>query len=468
MSERVIGNKYEIQEQIGQGAMGIVYKALDRELGRVVALKVLHPHLTSDTSFLQRFRDEAKKMARLTHENIVAIHNVGQDRGTHFIDMEYFPGTNLTNKIQPNTCLPLSQAISIIHKIGKALAAAHKEGIIHRDVKPANVLMSNDNRIKLTDFGVARTLDDPALTTAGQLIGNLLYMAPEQAHDQALDGRADLYALGLMLYEMLTGTHPRRNLSNTAILSQIDTGENASPLGFPPDLRIPTEVQTLVHDLLRYRPKDRISDVQLLAQLEPLLNFERPTAHLSGNVAALPSDATICDLPEFPGQVVAPPRKTNQPAEKKQHRTLSPGTKAAIAFGTIAALALGFVGLNSMSPSQSVSSRAVTEVQVDPKEAQERLEGLRQSVTAKNLAEIDKISVMSEDRRGWLEDLFRSYSTIEASLGEIVATPADITTVLRIDKLILPNGDPFPIGPALQKIRLNVPREGDGWGKIKW
>ena len=167
MSQRVFAGKYEVQQEIAQGAMGIVYKALDQKLNRVVALKVVHPHLTSDTSFLQRFLREARAMARLQHDNIVTIYSVEQDQNTQFMVMEYFPGTNLHGRIQPHVGLPLTEALAITCQIAKALAYAHTHGIIHRDIKPANVLIGPDDRVKLTDFGIAAALDEAPLTTAG-------------------------------------------------------------------------------------------------------------------------------------------------------------------------------------------------------------------------------------------------------------------------------------------------------------
>ena len=498
MSERIFAGKYAVQQEIAQGAMGIVYKALDQKLNRVVALKVVHPHLTNDPSFLQRFLREARAMARLQHDNIVTIYSVEQDQGTQFMVMEYFPGTNLHGLMQPNTGLPLTQALAITHQIGKALSYAHAHGIIHRDIKPANVLVGPDNHVKLTDFGIAAALDEAPLTTAGQLIGTLLYMSPEQAKDAGLDGRSDLYSLGLVFYEMVTGSHPRRGLSNAAVLGMLANETALPPLSFPPE--IPPGVQTLIKDLLRYQPVDRIRDAkQLIDHLEALQAGGRPAPRPTPKPQALVDDRTICELEDFPRNIGSPPRgKTPQPAEGKQPST-RPGSIAAIVFGTIAVLALGFVGLNTLlrpptpgplpsttestpntkipdsnpssirlEPSTPAPPLPGTAPQVDLKDAQERLNRLRQSVIAKDLAEIDKLSVMSEDRRSWVEGLFRNYSTIEASLGEIIPAPTGISSTLRIEKLILPNGEAFPIGPALQKIRLTVTREGDGWGKIKW
>lgn len=468
MSERVFAGKYEVQQEIAQGGMGIVYKALDQKLNRVVALKVVHPNLTNDTSFLQRFLREARAMARLQHENIVTIYSVEQEQGTQFMVMEYFPGTNLHGRMQPNTGLPLTQALAITHQIAKALSYAHAHGIIHRDIKPANVLVGPYDHVKLTDFGIAAALDEAPLTTAGQLIGTLLYMSPEQAKDAGLDGRSDLYSMGLMLYEMLTGSNPRRGLSHAAVLGML-ANEAASPiLVFPSS--VPADVQAIVRDLLRYRPIDRIKDAQqLIDRLETLQAGGRSVPRAAQQANALVDDRTICELEE-PATVsnLSPAGKPNRSAEEGRPGKLASGTIAAIAFGIIATFVLGFLGLRSFQSFPPVIPQPVPEIRLNPEEALERLERLRQSLTAKNLSEIYEISAMSEDRRGWLEGFFQDYGTIEASLGQIDTTPTEISAVLRIDKLILPNGEAFPVGSSLQKIRLTLPREGAGWGKIHW
>ena len=469
MPERIFANKYEVQQEIAQGAMGIVYKALDLKLNRVVALKVVHPHLTNDTSFLQRFLREARAMARLQHENIVTIYSVEQDQGTQFMVMEYFPGTNLHSRIQPNTGLPLPQALVITSQIAKALAYAHAHGIIHRDIKPANALIGTADHVKLTDFGIAAALDEAPLTTAGQLIGTLLYMSPEQAKDAGLDGRSDLYSLGLMMYEMLTGSHPRRGLSNAAVLGML-ANEAASPtLSFSSD--IPLNVQGIVHDLLRYRPTDRIKDAQqLLDRLEALKAPGRPIARLTPQLNTIADDRTICELEVQPPplDISTTPGRRRPPIEEPSDKRKS-GSSVAIVFGIIATLAIGYVGLNSvLSVPQPEVSQPDAETRSAPREVQEILERLRQSVTTKDLPEIDKISVMSEDRRIWLQNLFQNYSAIEASVAEIDANPTLVSAILRIDKLVLPNGESFPVGSSLQKIQLTVPHEDIGWGNIHW
>lgn len=361
MPDHIFSGKYEVQQEIAQGAMGIVYKALDQKLNRVVALKVVHPHLTSDTSFLQRFLREARAMARLQHDNIVTIYSVEQDQGTQFMVMEYFPGTNLHGRMQPNTGLPVAQALSITHQIAKALSYAHAHGIIHRDVKPANVLVGPNDHVKLTDFGIAAALDEAPLTTAGQLIGTLLYMSPEQAKDAGLDGRSDLYSLGLMLYEMLTGTHPRRGLSNTAVLGML-ANEAASPtLSFSSE--IPSNVQTLVKDLLRYRPIERVKDAQqLIDRLDTIETGRRSMPRFTQQPNALVDDRTICELPEATPAFGSDSSQRGQPLRPSREKQpgLSGTALAALAFGAITAIAIGVLAWNSFLSPQPKSSATTT------------------------------------------------------------------------------------------------------------
>ena len=540
MPELVYSDKYEVQEQIAQGGMGIVYKALDRKLNRVVALKIVHPHLTSDSSFLQRFLQEARAMARLQHDNIVWIFSVEQDHGTQFIVMEYFQGTNLLNKIQPSVPFPLHEAITITHQMAKALAYAHDNGIIHRDVKPGNVLLGSDDqgklRVKLMDFGIARALDEAPLTSAGQLIGTLLYMSPEQARDTILDGRSDLYSLGLMFYEMLTGTHPRRNLSNAVILGMLAAEDKAPPLTFPPS--VPAEVHTVVKDLLRYRPVDRIEDAhQLLRRLESLRAFGSSLPSSSVNLNLVATDQTICELEETP---VEPNQRKPERSGKDGRRTLVPlsilgsilvfigaiyyfypdlkvatdkaatdkaatdkaatdkaatdkaatdkaaADKAATDKAAADKAATDKAAADKAATDKAAADKAATDKAAADKAATDKaaadkaagkninqallasLDEFRRSVIRRDLASLEKISVMSENRRLTLEALFTNYSTIEASLGEIVSTPTGVNTVLRIDKLVLLNGESVPPGSTLRKIRITIPREGDGWGQIVW
>lgn len=339
MSRELYANNYEIQEDIAQGAMGMVRKALDLKLNRIVALKIVHQHLCSDDTFRKRFLREARAMAQLQHANIVTIHAVEQHEGTQFIVMEYFPGSNLSARMAPDTCIPLEEGIAITQQLASALAYAHDRAIIHRDIKPANVLINSDNLIKLTDFGIAAALDESPLTNAGQLIGTLRYMSPEQARDATLDGRSDLYSLGLMFYEMVTGSHPRRNQSNAAILSMLAAESNTPPLAFTAD--VPQEVQQIIQDLVRFKPTDRIKDARTLVRRLESLNLGTKPSKLADSHQPS-ADATIFELGSL--ERLPPPPKQQMVQRQPNYKRLG----ATAALGTI--LLVSAFGLYKIAP----------------------------------------------------------------------------------------------------------------------
>ena len=275
MSKQVFSERFEVQELIAEGGMGAVYKVLDIKLDRVVALKVVHSHLSSDADFLERFRDEARKTARLQgHPNIVQIFDVANDHGTEYLVMEYFPSTNLRDQLRSQGKFPLQDAVNITQQIAQALVKSHACDIIHRDIKPANILLDKHQFVKLTDFGIAKALSDAPLTSTGQLIGTLKYMAPEQARNTALDGKTDLYSLGMVLYELITGKNIWKDVANLAILGKLQAEQTIPPLHFPTN--IPVGLQTVIGDLLRFNPADRILSAEhLVARLADLRDIEQ-------------------------------------------------------------------------------------------------------------------------------------------------------------------------------------------------
>ena len=200
---------YKIESRISGGAMGQVYLAIQEALERPVAIKVINPSLSADPMFHQRFLKEGKIVAQLRHPHIVTIHDIGEYQNQYYMIMEYVGGGTLKNRIQQG--LPAEQAIVILRQLASALGYAHRQGFIHRDVKPANILFREDDHAVLSDFGIAKACEDSApLTATGLAIGTVLYMSPEQAQGKMLDGRSDLYSLGLVFFEMLTGFRPDR------------------------------------------------------------------------------------------------------------------------------------------------------------------------------------------------------------------------------------------------------------------
>ncbi len=214
----VIGGRYELEEVVGAGGMSSVYKAHDQLLERDVALKVLHPHFGDDEEYVERFRREARAVAQLSHPNIVTVIDRGEADGHQFIVFEYIRGENLKELVQRTGQLPVRRAVELAAAIADGLAFAHEHGIIHRDVKPQNVLLNGDGEPKVTDFGIARTLDvERGVTQTGTVLGTSNYLSPEQANGEPVTPATDVYSLGVVLYELLTGEVPFRGDNVVAV-----------------------------------------------------------------------------------------------------------------------------------------------------------------------------------------------------------------------------------------------------------
>jgi len=205
---RLLGNRYLIVEKIGEGGMALVYKAKCQLLNRYVAVKILRPEFTADEDFVQKFKKEPLAVASLSQSNIVGVYDVGEDDGIHYIVMEYVKGITLKEYIKNNGALDYRQALNIAAQIATALDHAHKKGVIHRDIKPHNILLTEDMTVKVTDFGIARAATAGTMTNTGKVIGSVYYFSPEQARGGFTDHRTDIYSLGVVLYEMLTGKLP--------------------------------------------------------------------------------------------------------------------------------------------------------------------------------------------------------------------------------------------------------------------
>jgi eukaryotic-like serine/threonine-protein kinase len=205
----VIADRYELEEVVGTGGMSSVYRAHDRLLERTVALKVLHEHYSSDEDYVERFRREARAAAQLTHPGIVTVIDRGEQDGRQFIVFEHVSGETLKDVLLREGRLPVRRAVELALEVARALQFAHERGLVHRDVKPQNVLLNGDGRAKVTDFGIAREVDvEQGLTQAGTVLGTSHYLAPEQARGEAVDEKSDVYALGAVLFELLTGEVP--------------------------------------------------------------------------------------------------------------------------------------------------------------------------------------------------------------------------------------------------------------------
>lgn len=223
MSELESIGKYTIEGVLGRGAMGVVYKAYDPNIARTVAIKTIHSNLLSSEmgkEMLQRFQTEAQAVGRLTHPNIVGIFDFDQDRGTPYFVMEFVEGKDLKHLIKQGTVFAPEEVIRITTEILKGLSYTHKLGIVHRDIKPANIFITDKGEVKIADFGIAR-MDDSELTQVGSVLGTPSYMSPEQCIGAGVDARSDLFSVGTLLYEMLTGKKPFRGEQTNAIIHNV-------------------------------------------------------------------------------------------------------------------------------------------------------------------------------------------------------------------------------------------------------
>src|SRR5690242_17006277 len=200
--------RYEVLSILGQGGMGAVYKARDHELDRLVAIKVIQPELANSSAVLKRFKQELILARQVTHKNVVRIFDIGESEGMKFITMEYIDGGDLKSLIIERGKFPPSEAIEIFGQIVLALQAAHNEGVVHRDLKPQNIMIDQNGRVVVMDFGIAHSKEMASMTMSGALVGTPDYMSPEQAKGEKADTRSDIFSLGLILYEMLTGRVP--------------------------------------------------------------------------------------------------------------------------------------------------------------------------------------------------------------------------------------------------------------------
>ena len=532
MADLVFAGKYVVQEEIAKGGMGVIYRALDRTLNRVVAVKLVHAHLTSDPSFAERFLREARAMARLHHENIVTIFSVEQDRETQFLVMEYFPGSNLRSLIRQQTRLPLREAVTIALQLAHALAYAHAHGIVHRDIKPANILVGPQSKTKLTDFGIAAALDEISITSTDQVIGTPEYMSPEQARGLKLDGRSDLYSLGIVFYELLTGQTPYRQIPKTAILGQLMSPRHELRLEFPST--VPSYLHSLVRELTHPDPTDRLESAETLAtQLTEIL-YSLPTARASLQ-APEPAPTVVASAPPSPSTrelsleldqtlveartapfsrspspsaleptvlsptppreepsvetrqaplPIEPPRKpaspmratprpaspTRTPESPPLSRRLLMMVAGLVLIGALATLGYQLLPPLELSSGQRKADRTESEPRHHERTRQlhSLLDQFRLAYEHRDLSTLQTLSSMSDTRHRNLQVMFANYAAFTTSFRIASETEDGATAILTLDAAAKPDGETVALSPLAKTIKLTIPREGPGWGKIIW
>jgi serine/threonine protein kinase len=259
----IVAQRYRIEHLLGMGGMGLVYQAWDNELNVPIALKLLRPELASRPDAFERFRQELLLARQVSSPHVVRIHDLVRHEAAWMISMDFVDGESLERRLDREGALPADEALRIAREIALGLAAAHHRGVIHRDLKPANILLTHTGEARITDFGVARSAGSTGITGSGVVIGTPAYLSPEQARADPLDGRSDLYALGLILYEMLTGVLPFRNGTAAEMLAQRLFRSPDAPDTLKPGL--PTIAVQLCSALLEIRPAHRLQSADEVA-----------------------------------------------------------------------------------------------------------------------------------------------------------------------------------------------------------
>lgn len=298
---RVYSNRYQVTHLIARGGMALVYRAQDLLLNRPVALKILYPELSADPLFVERFRREAQAAANLSHPNIVPVFDWGEDDGTYFIVMELVDGTSLAEVLRGSRTLTGARSAALVAQVAAALGYAHRSGVVHRDVKPGNILITSDGQVKVTDFGIAQAMaSEDHLAEAGSVMGTATYFSPEQAEGAALDGRSDVYSLGVVLFEMLVGRPPFIGDSPVEVSSQ--HVHSVVPLPSEFNATIAHDLEAIVMEALakspaqRYQTADEMrSDLLRFSEGQPVRAAERDGAFFGAD--ATRAVATVTDGP---------------------------------------------------------------------------------------------------------------------------------------------------------------------------
>jgi eukaryotic-like serine/threonine-protein kinase len=311
MASGAIANRYALEDRLGSGGMSTVYQATDRVLERTVAVKVLAEHLSDDEKFVARFRREALAVAKLVHPNIVQVYDTGVDAGRHFIVMEYVEGRSGAQLLQTRGSLEPSESVEIAAQACAGLDYAHRQGIVHRDVKPGNLMViggpagNGEMTVKLADFGIARAAEQTRLTQVGSVVGTAAYLSPEQSRGEEASGISDVYSLGVVIYQLLTGRLPYEGNSLAELAIRRENERPLPPSSYEPG--VPEELSAAVLRALENEPEDRYVDaLAFAAALRAGLSGIAPAAEAP--TRALRRDRTAATRVAEPSTPTSPAR----------------------------------------------------------------------------------------------------------------------------------------------------------------
>jgi eukaryotic-like serine/threonine-protein kinase len=348
MIGQTLGGRYELLARVGGGGMALVYKARDNLLNRFVAVKVLRQQFMHDDDFVRRFRREAQAAASLSHPNIVSIYDVGQEEDTHYIVMEYIDGPNLNEIIRERAPLQVEESVRIAGQIADALDHAHHNQIIHRDIKPHNILMGSNGRVKVTDFGIARAVTSSTITQTGSVVGSVHYFSPEHAKGVSTGEKSDIYSLGIVLYQMLTGRLPFLGESPISVALKHLQEPFEEPRKVNP--HIPQSVENIILRAMRKNPQERYQSArQMLADLETCLQPQRlhepPARFTSDDDSESDKTRVISAIrPDMRNTIEAPSVKGGSPDERWDSRGLEEKKRGWVmptVLGILAAILIG-------------------------------------------------------------------------------------------------------------------------------
>lgn len=345
----VVDGRYRVRRLVARGGMATVYEALDVRLDRVVALKVMHPHLAADPDFVARFEREAKAAARLNHPHVVSVFDQGASDGLVYLAMEFIPGRTLRDVLRAQGRLTPEQALAIIEPVLDALRDAHRAGFVHRDIKPENILIADDGRVTVADFGLARAMATTATSaTTGMIIGTVAYLSPEQVETGGADARSDIYAAGVCLFEMLTGRLPHAGESPLAIAYQHVNADIPAPSEFTPTLG--RDIDAIVVTATRRDPQRRYASADdFLADVERVRRTLPPPPTLGAGLDTV---------------IVASPTATQYWDLPGRRRRRAPWVMALMAVGLIAAGAGAWWFLQGQTaPAPDVTGQTIAEAQ---------------------------------------------------------------------------------------------------------
>jgi len=445
--QRVYSNRYQVTHLIARGGMALVYRAQDQLLNRPVALKILYPELSADPSFVERFRREAQAAANLSHPNIVPVFDWGEDAGTYFIVMELVEGQSLADVLRGGRTLTASRTAQLGAQVASALGYAHRQGMVHRDVKPGNILITPEAQVKVTDFGIAQAVaSEDHLAEEGSVMGTATYFSPEQAEGAAVDGRSDLYSLGIVLYEMLVGRPPFTGETPLAVSSQHVHGTVTPPSQVNPT--VPRDLESIVMKSLSKNPAGRYNTGDEMRS--DLLRFVdgQPVLAGSANGAFYGADAT-----QAVGVVTAGERTQAVPVfsgprtdVKAKGKRGKKGAGKWIVAAVVVALVAGGLGYYVVGSKKSVTLPNLVNQNVSAAEATLRSDGL---------VPIEQL-VASNQKTG-------TVIKMSPAAGAVVAANSSVTLSVAIGSTAVPVIVPGVIGLSIVNAEAELQSAGLGY-----